>query len=252
MTTKILSDRIETVAGLFKHHTRRRCVIEHILEGNAGSADVDDVTSPRVARLSVGNITLFSGDPSLAHAQDLVANLRAIVVPETSDWHDLIYDANKHQDMRVWNRIDHSSADLDPRHLHRLTDQKEAAFRVVPMDAELVDQVGDVLGAGPGRFRSVEQFLKLGFGLCGFLDDELVTAAFSGSVSRFSVAIQIDTHRDYRQRGFATAIGARFILDCLEKGLTPEWNAATQISAALARKLGYVECDTYEEFQFLQ
>ena len=163
MTTKILSNRIETVAGLFKRHTRRRCVIEHILEGTAGSADVDDETSPRVARLSVGNITLFGGDPCLADAQDLVANLRAIVVPETSDWHDLIYDANRHQDMRVWNRINHSSAELDRRHLHRLTDQKEAAFRIVPMDEELIGQVEDVFGAGPGRFRSIEQFLELGF-----------------------------------------------------------------------------------------
>ena len=42
-----------------------------------------------------------------------------------------------------------------------------------------------------------------------------------------------------RNRGLASACGAALILECLERGLYPSWDAHTEISAALAEKLGY-------------
>lgn len=42
-----------------------------------------------------------------------------------------------------------------------------------------------------------------------------------------------------RGRGLATACGARLILDCLERGLYPNWDAHDSRSLHLAEKLGY-------------
>jgi hypothetical protein len=46
----------------------------------------------------------------------------------------------------------------------------------------------------------------------------------------------------------ASATGAKLILECLEKGIDPNWDAATEISAGLAKKLGYVLRDEYDVY----
>mgnify|MGYP002508384539 CR=1 FL=1 len=46
-------------------------------------------------------------------------------------------------------------------------------------------------------------------------------------------------------RGLATACGARLILECLDRGLYPSWDAIDLRSAALAEKLGYRRGDPY-------
>ncbi len=53
------------------------------------------------------------------------------------------------------------------------------------------------------------------------------------------VIIEIDTRDDHRRKGLAYACGARLILECLEKGLYPSWDAQNKWSVALAQKLGY-------------
>ena len=42
----------------------------------------------------------------------------------------------------------------------------------------------------------------------------------------------------HRQRGVATALCSRLLLDCLALGLRPNWDAANAESVRLARKLG--------------
>ena len=252
MIAQIDQSQLGVVASLFKEHRRRRSAIDHILQGNNGVAEADDDLEPTIARLRLGHLMLFGGDPLLPTARELVENLeRVIAVPETSAWHDLIYESNRHRPIKTWNRTDFSSSELDPERLFQLSNHiREEGFRVVPITPDLTTQLAEVFGSPPfGTFRSVGQFFDLGFGYCGFLGNTLVCSAFSSTVCKRSIGIQINTHDDYRQRGFATAVGATIILHCLENGLGPDWNAATSISASLARKFGYVECDSYEEFQ---
>ena len=52
--------------------------------------------------------------------------------------------------------------------------------------------------------------------------------------------MEIDTRQDYRRRGLATICGAALILECLARGLYPNWDAHNRESIALAQKLGYV------------
>lgn len=55
----------------------------------------------------------------------------------------------------------------------------------------------------------------------------------------------IDTKPEYRRKGLATAVGAALILECLQAGLYPSWDAASRISVALAEKLGYTFSHAY-------
>ncbi len=44
---------------------------------------------------------------------------------------------------------------------------------------------------------------------------------------------------DNRMMGFSWIFGAKLILECLDRGLYPGWDAQNKWSAALAQKLGY-------------
>ena len=56
---------------------------------------------------------------------------------------------------------------------------------------------------------------------------------------REGIEIQIDTKEEYRRRGLAYASGAKLILECLDRGLYPSWDAENWGSVKLAEKLGY-------------
>jgi RimJ/RimL family protein N-acetyltransferase len=78
----------------------------------------------------------------------------------------------------------------------------------------------------------------------------MVCIASTGAVASKGIEIQINTHKRYRGKGLASAAGAALILECLEKGIDPNWEAATEISARLAEKLGYTPEGTYDTYYY--
>ena len=69
--------------------------------------------------------------------------------------------------------------------------------------------------------------------------EEIVAGASSYSGYQGGIEIEIDTKEAYRRQGMAYACGARLILECLERGWYPSWDAQNLWSVALAQKLGY-------------
>lgn len=61
----------------------------------------------------------------------------------------------------------------------------------------------------------------------------------SYTVYNGGIEIEIDTKLQFRQKGLATACGAKLILECLGRNLYPSWDAHDLRSVALAEKLGY-------------
>ena len=53
------------------------------------------------------------------------------------------------------------------------------------------------------------------------------------------IEIQVDTKNDERRKHLATICCAKLILECLEQGLYPSWDAQNLWSVRLAEKLGY-------------
>ena len=88
-------------------------------------------------------------------------------------------------------------------------------------------------------FGSKEEYLRLGRGFAVLKDGKLVSAASSYSVYREGIEIQINTVAEERRKGFAGIVGAALILSCLDDGLYPSWDAASEVSLHLAEKLGY-------------
>ena len=66
-----------------------------------------------------------------------------------------------------------------------------------------------------------------------------MSGASSYTVYQEGIEIEIGTRQDYRRKGLASVCGARLILECMERGLYPSWDAQNLWSVKLAEKLGY-------------
>ena len=88
-------------------------------------------------------------------------------------------------------------------------------------------------------FQGIDDFLRRGLGVAILKDGELVSGASSYTIYHGGIEIEIDTKPEYRGQGLATVCGARLILEALDRGLYPSWDAFDLRSVALAEKLGY-------------
>ncbi len=99
------------------------------------------------------------------------------------------------------------------------------------------------------NFENADHFMEYGFGYVALNGRELVAGCSCYGVSEGMMEIEVDTRRDWRRRGLAMACSAAFLLECLEKGLTPNWDAVNLQSVGLAEKLGYVFEKEYQVYR---
>ena len=99
------------------------------------------------------------------------------------------------------------------------------------------------------QFKSYNSYRKLGLGVVVLKDGELVAGASSYSRYNDGIEIEVDTREDHRRKGLAYACGAKLILECLERGLYPSWDAQNMWSVALAEKLGYHYSHEYTAYE---
>ena len=75
------------------------------------------------------------------------------------------------------------------------------------------------------QFADYADYERRGIGVAALYQGTPVAGASSYTVYRGGIEIEIDTRVDFRRQGLATACGARLILNCLERGLYPSWDA---------------------------
>lgn len=123
-------------------------------------------------------------------------------------------------------------------------------FELRPMDGALYTQAmkEDWSRDLCALFEDGLDYEARGIGVAVLCGGELVAGASSYAVYRDGIEIEIDTRPDQRGKGLATACGARLILDCLDRGLYPSWDAHDKRSAHLAQKLGYRLAGAYRAY----
>jgi len=95
------------------------------------------------------------------------------------------------------------------------------------------------------QFASAQEYLTHGIGVAAFRNGGMISGASSYIYWKDGIEIELDTREDQRRQGLACACAARLILECLERGIQPSWDAANAQSARLAEKLGFRPAGSY-------
>lgn len=215
------------------------------LQNVMGRAFADRQKNPRSAQLVIGDFCFFSGVPD----PELITNKPSgrksdfiIMVPENEAWAQAIekvwkssasrrsrYAIKKEPDVFDRELLNRAAESLSPPFILRMFD--EGIYRQVMENAWSRDLCS--------QFADYEDYRKRGIGTAVLLNGEVVAGASSYTVYHGGIEIEIDTKKEYRRKGLAYSCGAKLILECLDRGLYPSWDAQNPGSAALAEKLGY-------------
>ena len=123
-------------------------------------------------------------------------------------------------------------------------------YELKRMDESLVneDSLQELSPEFTGQFDSTQDFLNRGLGFCIVHKGQVVSGASSFSIYDNGLEIEVATDSDHQKMGLATVVSSALILDCIDKGIYPNWDAVNQESLNLAKKLGYVFKQPYDTY----
>ncbi|MHA2271716.1 MAG: GNAT family N-acetyltransferase [Candidatus Hodarchaeales archaeon] len=248
MVHKIPQDKLREYLPFFSEHSFFRASLNAIPVWHMGAGFVDDLERPEVILFSIGDETMgeyfLAGNYESPKINEFLAHIpekRPIFVP-SQEWVPVLKD--------YWDffgfvpRTDFSADDLTIEHVDQLLAPLPEGFEIQEIDLEIAKQLEyfhKIYPGGPEGF-----FKDGGLAFCIRKDEELVSRI--SATSTFSYEIDITTEPEYRGKGFATIISARFLKYCLEHGIKPHWDAANKISAELALKLGFTNPQRYKYY----
>jgi hypothetical protein len=233
-------------------------IADSILEGSMGKVLVNDKEDPNVVVLSLPEfrVYIFGGDathPAARKFLDELPNFSTLLFG-MKGWTKLLDEVHRGK-VIVLQRYAFGSENLDSDLLNGLKSQLSEEYQIERINLQNAQQIaGEKTDLADGLslgFASPEDFIERGFGYCALDHGGIVCVASTGAVCSKGIEVQINTHKKYRRQGLASATGAALILECLEKGIDPNWDAATEESAGLARKLGYILRDEYDVYYFV-
>lgn len=218
-------------------------IIWTCLQGQMGEIWVDRTESPHSALALFGKFGSFGFLAGQANL-DFIEHCRGkdvIFVPQDQAWVDLIEEhygdsakvftryATKKDTIFDREKLEKILATLPAEHELKLIDEK--LYEVCLSEPWSQDLVGN--------YDNHDYYAKAGLGVAILYKDQLISAASSFSSYDRGYEIEIDTHKDFRRKGLATIVAAKFIIESLNRDHYPSWDAHNQASLALAQQLGY-------------
>ena len=224
------------------------------LQGHMGNVWVDDPVNPTVAQVVVGVFAFYAGDPNAKAAEELLHNIPddILVIVNDDEWKKRIEVIHKDS---IKDKFQRYAFKKNPEHLNR--DYIQSFLTILPegyemkkIDASLAyDQSLQNLSEDfTSQFDSIDDYIHKGVGFCILHNRQIVCGASSYSVYDDGIEIEIDTNPKYRRKGLATVAASALILNCLDRGKYPSWDAANTNSATFAKKLGYVLEKPYDTY----
>ncbi|MHA2497033.1 MAG: GNAT family N-acetyltransferase, partial [Candidatus Hodarchaeales archaeon] len=243
MVQKIPHDQLGKFLPLFSEHRFFRTILEAIPHVPIGEGFVDDLDRPEVILFSVGEGSMgdcfLAGNyrsPKVGEILAQVPERRSIHVP-SREWVPVMKDYWEY--FGYLPRTDFSADDLTVDHVEHLLTPLPEDFEVEKAGLETAKQIDDfTYPGGPEAY-----FKDGGLLFCVKKGDKVVSQV--SALAKFGYEIDVATQPEYRGRGFATLVCAKFIKYCLEHGIKPHWDAANEISVALALKLGFTNPQRY-------
>lgn len=165
-----------------------------------------------------------------------------IMVPQSGGWEELIEEHFQEKAKKVTRYAIKKEPDVfDRAALEEAAAGLPEGYTLKMMGEELFRKCGEIPWCRDwvAQYDTYESYRRYGLGAVILKDGEPVSGASSYSGYRGGIEIEIDTRQDYRRKGLACVCGAKLILECLNRGWYPSWDAQNKWSVALAEKLGY-------------
>lgn len=233
----------ETAAGLFEGW--EETLIWSCLQGVMGCIYGDAAVNPESAMALLGDFCFLAGRPKrellLYRPEDREQDF-VIMVPGDETWAELIEGCLGERAKKVVRYAIRKEPDVfDRDKLQRAVQALPEEYELRMIDRELFERCREMAWCRDwvSQYEDYEKYRKFGLGVVILREGEPVSGASSYSGYRGGIEIEIDTKAEYRRRGLAYVSGAKLILECLERGWYPSWDAQNLWSAALAEKLGY-------------
>ncbi len=215
--------------------------------GRAYAADFSEMGfhHPLSAAILVADFCFFAGIAN----RELVCSVPKdhqghflILVPENDGWSELIektYGAGAEKITRC--AVKKEPDVFDRERLKAYIAAVPDGFELRMIDRDIFQMAGREEWSRDlcASFHDFESFQLLGLGTAAVHEGRLAAGASSYTVYNGGIEIEIDTKEEYRRKGLALACGAKLILECLDRGLYPSWDAHDRRSLSLAEKLGY-------------
>lgn len=247
MISVMTQDTMEKAAALFSGW--EDTLIASCLQGVMGSVYVED----DAAAAYLGDFALYVGRPSesLLHIKPKPDCRFLIMTPGNLEWETKIAQVFGDKAEKITRYAFRKDTQFQKDHLEAMKARLPHSFTLEFLDEETYRYCleNEWCRDWVSQFDSYEDFRQRGLGMVVKKDGIPVSGASSYSVYRGGIEIQIDTHKDYRRQGLASAAAAGLILECLNRGLYPSWDAANLGSVALAEKLGYTFSHEYTAFE---
>ncbi|UJL47494.1 GNAT family N-acetyltransferase [Virgibacillus sp. NKC19-16] len=228
-------------------------IILSCLQGHMGSAWVDDLESPTACQISLGDFVFYAGNPHAKEAEALLNNLpeNILAIVNTNEWKKRIETIHEGSIKKIQRySFKKNVEDLDRNHIGKFLSGLPEGHELKRIDASLAKEASlhEISKDFTGQFDSIDDYLNRGLGYAVVYDGKVACGASSYSIYDTGIEIEIGTHPNHRRKGLATVAAAALILECLDRGLYPSWDAANLESAELAQKLGYVLDGAYDTY----
>lgn len=204
-----------------------------------GKVYVSDTEQPKSAFAFVGCFGFYAGIPDKEIVMDSPDGF-VIMTPQNNEWAKLIeecYPLAK----KVTRYAIKKDTIFDRTMLQNEIKKLPAGYELKKIDADIYDRclenpaTEDFVSA----FESKEKYLQMGRGMVILKNGIIVAGASSYTRYREGIEIEVDTIEPERRKHLATIACSALILNCLEEGLYPSWDAQNMNSVHLAEKLGY-------------
>lgn len=233
----------EKIAELFAGW--EETLIWSCLQGLMGKAWADSIDNPKSAQIIVGDFCYFAGEPN----RQLVRNMPKehtssciIMVPGAEDWNAVIEQewADKcHKTSRFAIKKEGDIFDRDS--LRKNIEQLPEGYRLKMIGREEYQAILKEEWAMDfcAHFADYEEYMAHGLGCVVYYGEELAAGASSYTYYDAGIEIELGTKENHRRKGLATIAASMLILECLERGLYPSWDARVWESVVIAQRLGY-------------
>lgn len=246
----------EKTASLWKGW--QETLIWSCVQGVMGSIYVNDLENPVSAMAVLGDFCFLAGKPDrefVLSEQALGKQGFMIMVPQGDKWAQLIEECLGEKAKKVTRYATKKEPDVfDREKLKEYAAGLPDGYKLKMIDEKLFWQCKETRWCRDfvSQYADYALYRKHGLGVVICRDDEIVSGASSYAGYQGGIEIEIDTRADCRRRGLACICGAKLILECLERGLYPGWDAQNKDSLALAEKLGYhFDCE-YRAYEVTQ